>query len=457
MIILKLIILQIFWYLTVTFGSSYQFPILFLATLIVVINYIIYKPKITKGHYLFSIIFFIGYGFIQESLFDYLNLVEYNQKSFPLWLTALYLVFICYYGDVFNYLKDKSLLFLSGLGAIGGLITYIGGIAITPIESLTPFYYFAVAIGWAIFFPLSIRVFYEGYFWNKILDASLYYSFDLSGYLRHKKFFNEKIYFNKGLKGIITGGTSGLGLAASLKMADQGVEVIITGRSELRGSRAEKKNDLLKFFPLDMSDWNKITTFVDLIDPQDFIVLNAGGMPNKFTKNTNGVELQFASQLCGHYYLIREMNLKGKLKDGAKIVWVTSGGMYLSNLNLNIIFDNPKYDKVATYANVKRAQVTLLTYFKESFPNQIVTAMHPGWAATPGVSSSIPEFNKKMEGKLRSPLQAADTILWLLSTKNKIVSGELYFDRKRVRKNFFWFTKPNKKKIEELKRILNSW
>ncbi|MDC1175670.1 hypothetical protein OAT67_09740, partial [Bacteriovoracaceae bacterium] len=191
--------------------------------------------------------------------------------------------------------------------------------------------------------------------------------------------------------------------------------------------------------------------------PFDYVVLNAGGMPDKFQTNDKGVELQFASQLFGHYFLIKKLKEKNKLKEGAKIVWVTSGGMYLASLDLKTIFENPKYDKVATYANVKRAQVTLLPYFKKEFPNQTVTAMHPGWAETPGVSSAIPEFDKKMKGKLRTPLQAADTILWLLGTKDTIQSGELYFDRRKVKKHFFWFTKKSDKEREHLAKKMESF
>jgi dehydrogenase/reductase SDR family protein 12 len=179
-------------------------------------------------------------------------------------------------------------------------------------------------------------------------------------------------------------------------------------------------------------------------------------MPESFIKNAEGVELQFASQLCGHYFLIKKLKGRKKLNKDSKIIWVTSGGMYFSNLDLEIIFEDPNYDKVKVYANVKRAQVTLLDHLKMEFKDQTVTAMHPGWANTPGVSSSIPKFDKKMKGKLRTPLQGADTILWLLSTKERVESGMLYFDRKLVRKHFFWFTKVSEKKYKKLLERLDS-
>jgi dehydrogenase/reductase SDR family member 12 len=293
--------------------------------------------------------------------------------------------------------------------------------------------------------------------WNKILDASIFWSFDLSGYLRHEKNFDENNSFPKGSKALITGGTSGIGQAAALEMLKQGVEVVIIGRSGARGEALEKMHPHLKFKKMDMANWSEFDSLVEQVDSLDYLVLNAGGMPEKFSTNQEGIELQFASQLFGHYILTHKLASSGKLKPGARIVWVTSGGMYLKALDINAIFKNDHYDKVDNYANVKRAQVTLLPFFKKEFPNQTVTAMHPGWAATPGVDEAIPGFAKIMSGRLRSPLQGADTILWLLSTKKEIESGQLYFDRKKVSHHFFWFTKKSSKQSQKLQEIVKRY
>ncbi len=290
--------------------------------------------------------------------------------------------------------------------------------------------------------------------WKKFLDASIFWSFDRSGYLRHEKEFNENYQFPSGSKALITGGTSGIGQAAALEMIKHGVEVTIIGRSAIKGEALEKTHPNLKFVKMDMAQWSDFDSLVNQVQPLDYLVLNAGGMPEKFRTNQQGVELQFASQLFGHYILTYKLVHAGKLKPGARIVWVTSGGMYLKSLDVSTIFKNDKYDKVDNYANVKRAQVTLLPFFKKEFPNQIVTAMHPGWAATPGVDEAIPGFAKTMEGRLRRPLEGADTILWLLSSKKEIESGALYFDRKKVSPHFFWFTKKSNKQSIILQNLL---
>jgi dehydrogenase/reductase SDR family protein 12 len=242
------------------------------------------------------------------------------------------------------------------------------------------------------------------------------------------------------------------------ELAKHNVNVLVTGRDEVKGKETCKEHSYLSFTQMDMANWNDIGKIVDNSNELDYVILNAGGMPISFLKNAHDVEMQFSSQLFGHYFLIKKLKESGKLKMGAKIVWVTSGGMYFSNLDLNKIFEDDNYNKVKTYANVKRAQVTLLPFLKKEFNKQVITCMHPGWVETPGVSSSIPEFDKKMKGKLRTPLQGADTILWLLGSKeDNIVSGELYFDRRIVKKHFFWFSKASDKKLPSLVSILKKF
>ena len=58
--------------------------------------------------------------------------------------------------------------------------------------------------------------------------------------------------------------------------------------------------------------------------------------------------------------------------------------------------------------------------------------MHPGWVKTDGLSKSLPKFSKFMGKRLRELDEGMDTILWLLMTKEPLVSGGFYFDRKIV-------------------------
>lgn len=459
MIFAKIILLNIFWYAAVYFGpSEFGFVLFPIALILTFINLKVYKPAVAKSHYFFTLAFFIVYGFLQDYIVLKLGLINYNQSSFPFWLTSMYVVFICYYGDIFNKFQKLHAGILFIVGALGGGAAYFGGAKIaglTIYDSTSLYYWGIVALSWGVFFPLSIKIFYEGFMWNKILDASIYYSFDNSGYLRHETNFPKNTLPAEGKNVLITGGTSGIGLNCAEHLAADKANVFITGRSIERGNSIASNNESIQFKQFDMADWEDIDQSISDLPVMDLVVLNAGGMPESFITNKQGYELQMASQLFGHYFLLKKLKETGKLSHGARVVWVTSGGMYLASLSLANLKENDKYDKVSTYANVKRGQVSLLNKLSSEFVDQNITAMHPGWVDTPGVESAIGGFYEKMQGKLRTPDQGSDTILWLLRTTDLPVKGGLYFDRKNVSTNFFPHIKVKQGDVEQLWQCMN--
>ena len=359
------------------------------------------------------------------------------RESYSYGFLSLWLVFISYYGDVFNKLKELPYLLLAILGGIGGSLAYwsaykLGALSISQ-DSHT-FYLLYIFALWAIFFPISMWLFYEDKYWNYILDKSVVFSFDKTGYLRHKAKFKEdlsqKTLANK--ISLVTGGTSGIGGEVSKELSSLGSKVFVTGRNKQKGNYFEKTNLNVSFHALDMANWTDLDDFCKNSDCYDYIVLNAGGMPEKLVLNDFDLEHQCASQLLGHYFLIYLLSEYGKINKNARIIWVSSGGMYLKKLDVDSLFLNQEYDKVATYANVKRAQITLVEEIckQDRWKNFQIITMHPGWVATTGLKDSLPGLFSMMKNRLRDLEEGADTIIWLLLTKVNLKSGGFYFDRK---------------------------
>ena len=99
---------------------------------------------------------------------------------------------------------------------------------------------------------------------------------------------------------------------------------------------------------------------------------------------------------------------------GARVISVTSGGMYTQGLHLDDLqWTAEPFHGHAGYARAKRAQVVLMREWARRSRREEFTAMHPGWADTPGVSASLPGFARVMGPILRTPAQGADTIVWL--------------------------------------------
>jgi hypothetical protein len=77
-------------------------------------------------------------------------------------------------------------------------------------------------------------------------------------------------------------------------------------------------------------------------------------------------------------------------------------------------------------------QVVLAEVFADELPAERITvsAMHPGWADTPAVRSSLPRFWNTMQRRLRTPAEGADTVIWLAASRAaRGQSGRFWFDR----------------------------
>jgi NAD(P)-dependent dehydrogenase (short-subunit alcohol dehydrogenase family) len=100
----------------------------------------------------------------------------------------------------------------------------------------------------------------------------------------------------------------------------------------------------------------------------------------------------------------------------SQVVNVSSGGMYTSKLEIDDLqLEHRDYDPPGFYAHTKRCEVILTELWAERLAGTGIAAasMHPGWADTPGVQTSLPRFRAVMRPLLRDADQAADTIVWL--------------------------------------------
>ena len=99
--------------------------------------------------------------------------------------------------------------------------------------------------------------------------------------------------------------------------------------------------------------------------------------------------------------------------------------MYLQSLDLDDwSWVRRPWDGTRAYAQAKRAQVDLVVEAAERAERPLQVAMHPGWAATPGVRDSLPAFERSMRPLLRSPEEGADTEYLLVPGAGHLVHDE---------------------------------
>ena len=282
---------------------------------------------------------------------------------------------------------------------------------------------------------------------DAILDASIFWSFDASGYRRHARRFRARD-LEVELRGrtyLVTGANGGIGQQVARSLAGLGADVYMACRSLERGERALREvraqapGARIERVQLDVSSLADVRRFAGQFAPArlDGLVHNAGLIPERRVLTAEGLELALATHVVGPFLLSRLLEPKLAAAKPGRVVFVSSGGMYTMALSLeDLDWSKREYGGVAAYAHTKRMQVVLSELFAEHWKEREIVAhsMHPGWADTGGLQGSLPGFTRFMQGRLRSAEQGADTIVWLCAAHEPIASnGRFWFDRRPAR------------------------
>ena len=237
---------------------------------------------------------------------------------------------------------------------------------------------------------------------------------------------------------VITGANSGIGRAATEALVSRGARVTMVcrdrGRAEAARAEIEAVTGRAGELVIERCDVAVLDDVARLAarlrDPIDVVIHNAGVLPPTRIDTEDRLELTWATHVAGPHLLTRL--LRPRLASTARIVLVSSGGMYLAPLVAPATVPEP-YDGVRAYASTKRAQVVLAELWAERDPKgPRVVAMHPGWVDTAAVRASLPRFHALTRPILRDPAGGADTLAWLAACPLALLHhGGFYFDRRR--------------------------
>lgn len=243
---------------------------------------------------------------------------------------------------------------------------------------------------------------------------------------------------------LVTGATAGIGRAAAERFAGLGARVILLARSAERAEAARGRivaatgNPDVGIVLADLSCLASVREAVARITAEEaalhVLVNNAGVLSPARQRSVDGIELTFATNVLGTFVLTEGLRELLVASAPARIITVSSGGMYGQALRLDDLqSEHGDYSGPAVYARTKRAQVVLTEAWSRALEGTGVTvhAMHPGWADTPGVKDSLPRFHRVLGPVLRTPEQGADTIVWLgAAAEPGRSSGRFWHDRR---------------------------
>ena len=243
---------------------------------------------------------------------------------------------------------------------------------------------------------------------------------------------------------VVTGATSGIGLAAANQLAACGATLVVTGRTATKNQAAVASiveatgNESVSEIAADMGDLGQVRALAEQVlanhERLDVLIHNAGALSKDRRLSPEGTEATVASQVVGPFLLTALLLERLATSSPARVLTMSSGGMYGVPLTVSgLEMDAENYNGTQQYARAKRAQVTLNEMWSERFGDRGISfhSLHPGWVDTPGVDDALPGFSTVVGPLLRTPAQGADTLVWLAADEAGVAtSGQFWHDRR---------------------------
>jgi len=196
---------------------------------------------------------------------------------------------------------------------------------------------------------------------------------------------------------LITGATSGIGLALAHQLVKSGAVVLGVGRSDTRNQKTEE--DILqaypqaqvKFFLADLSSQAAIRCVSEKISRYlsknhnsklDVLVNNAGLYLEKKRKSVDGIEVTFAVNHLAPFLLTHQMLPFLLESPTARVLTISSFAHFNAPFSLRFIEDPWLYVGLIAYKRSKLSNVLFTVELNRRYPGLQAFAVNPGLVNT---------------------------------------------------------------------------
>jgi NAD(P)-dependent dehydrogenase (short-subunit alcohol dehydrogenase family) len=238
---------------------------------------------------------------------------------------------------------------------------------------------------------------------------------------------------------LITGATGAIGTAIARRLAQhKSFEVVLACRNEERAKQtvAEiqrvSRNPHVRYELVDVSRQASIQALVNRWHGSLHVLINnAAASPRQRRETPEGIELQFATNVLGYFWMIRLFSEHLKTSAPARVINVASywaGDLDLSDLE----FKQRRYNNGMAYRQSKQANRMLTVAFATRLKPLGITvnACHPG-----DVNSRL--SNDLGFGGQTTPDEGADTPVWLATDLvGQRETGKYFEQRREMRCHF---------------------
>jgi len=199
-----------------------------------------------------------------------------------------------------------------------------------------------------------------------------------------------------GVRAIVTGGSSGIGVETARALTAAGAEVTLAVRNTVAGNAvAETIGKSTGANPprvrrLDLADRSTVASFIEGWDgPLHLLINNAGLVTGGLERTPEGWELQFATNHLGHFALAVGLHdalaLGASERGGARIVSLSSTAHMRAGVDFgDLHFERRDYDPQLAYAQSKTANSLFAVEATRLWASDgiIANAVNPGGVAT---------------------------------------------------------------------------
>jgi len=250
-----------------------------------------------------------------------------------------------------------------------------------------------------------------------------------------------------GIKVVVTGATSGIGLEASVKLAKLGAELVLVGRDRAKGDAAvlavknRSGSAHVSLMLCDFASQKQVRTLAAEIVAScsrvQVLVNNAGSVSATRQVSEDGIERTFAVNHLGSFLLTNLLLDVLKRSAPARVVTVSSIAHRRGDLPFDDLqFARGGYSTMRAYSRSKLANVLFTAELARRLEGTGVTAnaLHPGAVAT-NIWSHAPWYTQPLLAVAKlfmlSSAQGADPIVHLAASPElRHVTGA-YFERSR--------------------------
>jgi len=246
---------------------------------------------------------------------------------------------------------------------------------------------------------------------------------------------------------VITGATSGIGLASAHQFVKSGAFVIGVGRSQTRIMNAEKRikgdcpSGKIKFLNCDLSTQSAVRSLIDEVKSSleeaglshlDVLINNAGVFLGNKQKTNDGIEMTFAvNHMAGFILAHGLMDLLSKAENG-KVLSVTSYSHRTTPISISRIANPWFYISFIAYKQSKLCNVLFTYEFNRRFSEVTAFAVDPGLVNTSITSKGSRGIShliwKRLRKKGTSPDEPVQTLLFLTCNQKPDTSKGFYYE-----------------------------